>query len=60
MNIEVFKKTVEDFVKANERGPVEVSVEEGKIQLDRQITITLKRVTDEGNKRLLMRFKKKK
>lgn len=60
MNIEVFKKTVEDFVKANERGPVQVSVDEGNINLDKQITITLRRVTDEGIKRILMRFKKKK
>lgn len=60
MNIEVFKKTVEDFVKANERGPVQVSVDEGNINLDKQITIALRRVTDEGIKRIVMRFKKKK
>lgn len=60
LNIDEFKKTVEDFVRKYERGPVQVSVDEGKIQLDNHITITLRRVTDDGNKRILMRFKKKK
>lgn len=59
LNIDEFKKTVEDFVRKYERGPIQVSVDEGKIQLDKYITVTLRRVTDDGNKKILIRFKKK-
>ena len=59
-NIDEVKRNIEEFVKKYERGLIHVDVEERKINSDTALAINLRRVTDEGTKRITILFKKNK
>ena len=59
-NMNDVKKNIEEFVKKYERGLINVDVEERKYGVDTALYINLRRVTDDGNKKITICFKKNK